>query len=67
MFDIFGIKGAGSAFIIKLEEENISIIDFLNIIKSENTKALNDFAGGINGEKIFIQMKESLSKPISTM
>ena len=65
MFDIFGIKGTGSAFIVKLEEENISIIDFLNIIKSENTKALNDFAGGINGEKIFIQMKEALSKPIS--
>jgi len=64
MFDILGIKGTGSAFIVSMEKENISVIDFFHLIENNEVTKLNKFAGGINGEKIYKQFKEAISKPI---
>lgn len=66
LFDVLGVKGAGDAFISNMETNNISVLDFFEMIARKDVAKLNDFAGGINGEKIFKQMQKALSKPIST-
>ena len=57
MFKIFGIKGAGDSFVSSLENAGITIEDFLEMISNNDEKVLNKYAGGINGEKIYKQMK----------
>lgn len=66
LFDVLGVKGAGDAFISNMETNNISVLDFFEMIARKDVAKLNEFAGGINGEKIFKQMQKALSKPIST-
>ena len=65
MFDVLGIKGAGEAFVSNLEKNNISVLDFLEMCKVNDSKSLCKFAGGINGNKILKQMKDVMNSPIS--
>ena len=65
MFDVFGIKGAGDAFVDKLEYEGIMVGDFLEIVSNNDVKTFNRWAGGINGEKILIQMKNVFKREIT--
>lgn len=65
MFKTFGIKGCGEVFINNLENNDITIEDFLKMCKSNNKKIFNGFAGGINGEKVYAQMQTVLETPIT--
>ena len=65
MFKVFGIKGCGDAFVDNLENEGISVKDFLEMCKGDNPTVLNSFAGGINGEKIYKQMNNIFNKEIT--
>lgn len=65
MFKVFGIKGAGDSFVQNLEDDAVSIADFLAMCADNQIEKLNEFAGGINGEKIHTQMKEVMARPIS--
>lgn len=66
LFDILGVRGAGDAFLLNMEERGIDVEKFLGLIESDNTKTLNELAGGINGEKIYKQMKDALNKEVSS-
>ena len=65
LFKVLGIKGCGDAFVDNLENAGITIEDFLEMCANNNPKCFNTYAGGINGEKIYKQMKDTLSKPTS--
>lgn len=65
MFDVFGIKGAGNVFVSNLEDSGITIEDFLKMCKSNDEKIFNKYAGGINGQKIYKQMKDVMETQIS--
>ena len=65
MFKVFGIKGVGDSFVSKLEDAGITIEDFLEMCKNDDKKILNKYAGGINGEKIYTQMRDAMGKQIS--
>ena len=65
MFKVFGIKGVGDSFVSKLEDVGITIEDFLEMCKNDDKKILNKYAGGINGEKIYTQMRDAMGKQIS--
>lgn len=57
MFKTFGIKLTGDKFVQNLENAGITIEDFLKMCANDNPKVLNKYAGGVNGEKIYQQMK----------
>ena len=57
MFKVFGIKGAGDSFISKIEDAGITVEDFLKMCKGTDKTILNDYAGGVNGEKVYEQMR----------
>lgn len=65
MFEVLGIKGAGPAFINKMEELNLSVEDFLNLCSENREDILCKFAGGINGKKVLIQMQNAMTTPIT--
>lgn len=65
MFKVFGVKGTGEAFINNLEENDITVYDFLNKCKSDKKDCFNVYAGGINGEKIYTQMNNVMNSPIA--
>lgn len=65
MFKVFGIKGAGDSFVSKLEDAGITIEDFLKMCKGDDKKVLNKYAGGVNGEKVYAQMRAVMGKQIS--
>jgi len=65
MFEVFGIKGAGDVFVSKLEDAGITIKDFLEMCKSDDKKVLNKYAGGVNGEKVYKQMRDVMGTQIS--
>lgn len=65
MFKVFDIKGAGDAFVQEMEDCGVSIQDFLEMCKTDNNTILNQYAGGINGEKVLSQMQDIMSRPIS--
>jgi DNA ligase (NAD+) len=65
MFKVFGIKGCGDAFVDNLENAGITVEDFLEMCANKNPKCFNTYAGGINGEKIYKQMREVMGKQIS--
>ena len=65
MFKVFGIKGAGDSFISKVEDAGITVEDFLKMCKGTDKTILNDYAGGVNGEKIYAQMREVTGIQIS--
>ena len=65
MFKVFGIKGAGDSFVSKLEDAGITIEDFLEMCKNDDKKVLNKYAGGVNGEKVYTQMRDVMGKQIS--
>lgn len=56
-FKIFGIKGAGDSFVSKFAEKG-NVKTLLDYCSGGNEKILNEFAGGINGQKIFKQVKD---------
>ena len=65
LFKVFNIKGAGDSFVSSLEDAGITIEDFLEMCNNSNKEILNKYAGGINGEKIYIQMKNAMKTPIT--
>lgn len=65
MFKVFGIKGVGDAFLNNLEKEDISVQSFLEMCRKDDEKVLNKYAGGINGEKVYTQMKNAMGQQIS--
>lgn len=60
LLKVFGIKGAGSAFLDALEGDGKDIFWLLEICGSGKPDSLNRYAGGINGEKILKQIKAVL-------
>ncbi len=65
LFKVLDIKGCGEVFIKNLEENVDSVDDFLEMCSNNDSKILNKYAGGINGEKIYTQMKTALFTPIT--
>lgn len=65
LFGTLGVKGAGGAFISNLEDSGLTYKEFFEMLKTGPSDILNDFAGGVNGEKVFIQMNAALEKPIT--
>lgn len=65
MFGVLGINGAGRSFIAALEEEGIGYPAFFEMLDKGPSDVLNVYAGGINGEKVFIQMNNARKQPIS--
>lgn len=65
LFATFGVKGAGSAFISNLEESGTTYKEFFEMLKNGPQTVLNEFAGGVNGEKVFIQLNRAIKEPIS--
>lgn len=66
LFDILGVRGAGDAFLLNMEERGINVEQFLGLIESGDVITLKLLANGINGEKIYKQMKDALAKEISS-
>lgn len=65
LFGTLDIRGAGTAFVTALEEAGISYKEFFKMLKDGPSDVLNEFAGSINGEKIFIQLNSKLKDPIT--
>lgn len=65
MFKVFDVKGAGDAFIKKLEDEGVQICDFLEMCKGSDATILNKYSGNANGSKIYTQMRTAMSTPIT--
>jgi DNA ligase (NAD+) len=57
MFKTFGIKYTGDKFIQNLEDEGVTIEDFLKMCKGNDKKVLNKYSGNSNGEKVYEQMR----------
>lgn len=62
---VFGIKGAGDSFIKALEDDGKDLKWLINNCYNTDEKVLNTYAGGINGEKIFKQIKSLFAREIS--
>lgn len=65
MFNVLDIKGAGDVFINRLEEEGVTFVEFFKKIDSSSKDILNEYAGGVNGEKVFIQLNNVRKTPIT--
>lgn len=65
LFKVFDVKGAGEAFLKNLEDISLPVEDFFAMCMSEDKSILNQFAGGVNGEKIYAQMREALAQPVT--
>lgn len=65
LFGTLDIRGAGIAFVTALEEAGVSYKEFFKMLKDGPSDVLNEFAGGINGEKVFIQLNSKLKDPIT--
>lgn len=65
MFGVLGINGAGKSFVAALEEEGVGYPAFFKMLENGPSDVLNTYAGGINGEKVFIQMNNIRKQPIS--
>lgn len=65
LFKVFDVKGAGEAFLKNLEEISLPVETFLAMCVGDDKTILNKYAGGVNGEKIYTQMREALAKPIT--
>lgn len=63
MFAIFDIKGCGDAFLENVEQCK-SVKEFLDLV-IEESPAIDQMAGGINGRKIIAQMKTIMNTPIT--
>lgn len=64
-FKVFDVKGAGEAFLKNLEDISLPVEDFLAMCMGNDKTILNQYAGGINGEKIYAQMRDALAQPIT--
>lgn len=64
MFDLLDIKGCGDVFIKNIEDECVSVKDFLDFVL-EDSPIINKWAGGINGRKIVAQMKLAMETPMT--
>lgn len=64
-FKVFDVKGAGEAFLKNLEDISLPVEDFLSMCMGDDSTVLNQYAGGINGEKIYAQMRDALAQPIT--
>lgn len=64
-FKVFDVKGAGEAFLKNLEDISLPVEDFLAMCMGDDKTILNQYAGGINGEKIYAQMREAIAQPIT--
>lgn len=65
LFKVFGVKGAGDAFLKNLEDESLPVEDFLAMCMGDDKSILNKYAGGLNGEKVYAQMRDALAQPIT--
>lgn len=65
MFGVLEINGAGRSFIAELEEAGVGYPAFFEMLAKGPSDVLNTYAGGINGEKVFVQMNNARKKPIS--
>ena len=65
LFKVLNIKGAGDSFITNLEEAGITVEDFFEMCSNDDPTIFNKLAGGINGEKIYIQMKTAMGNKIT--
>lgn len=65
MFATLGVKNAGDAFIQNLEDNGVNFSQFFKMLKDGPKTVLNDFAGGINGEKVYTQMLKVLKELIT--
>ncbi len=65
LFKVFDVKGAGEAFLKNLEDISLPVEDFLGMCVGDDKTILNRYAGGVNGEKIYTQMRDALAKPIT--
>ncbi len=64
-FKVFDVKGAGEAFLKNLEDISLPVEDFLAMCMGDDRTILNKYAGGVNGEKIYAQMREAIAQPIT--
>lgn len=65
LFKVFDVKGAGEAFLKNLEEISLPVEDFLEMCAGDDRTVFNKYAGGVNGEKVYAQMRDALSQPIT--
>lgn len=65
MFKVFGIKGCGEVFVKNLEDAGITVEDFLEMCSNNKKDIFNKYAGGVNGEKIYTQMRNIMSGEIT--
>lgn len=65
LLKVFGVKGAGQAFLDALEKDGKDIFWLLETCRSGKNDSLNGYAGGINGEKILRQIKTVLSSEVT--
>lgn len=65
LFDLLGVKGAGNAFISNLEESGVTYKEFFELLTKGSKDCLNEYAGGINGEKVYIQLNKVRQEPMS--
>ncbi|MCQ2218963.1 MAG: hypothetical protein MJZ33_10885 [Paludibacteraceae bacterium] len=65
LFKVFDVKGAGEAFLKNLEEISLPVEDFLEMCVGDDRTVFNKYAGGVNGEKVYAQMRDALSQPIT--
>lgn len=65
LFKVLNIKGAGDSFITNLEEAGITVEDFFEMCSNDDPTIFNKLAGGINGEKIYTQMKTAMGNKIT--
>lgn len=62
VFDILNIKAAGPSFIKTYVAQNKNLFDLLSDVKDKPKEVFNEVAGGINGEKIYKQLKPYIDK-----
>lgn len=62
---IFDIKYIGESFVEKIEKAEITFEDFIKMASGNNKEVFNKYSGGVNGVKIYEQIKNIFNTPIS--
>lgn len=65
LFKVFDVKGAGEAFLKNLEDISLPVEDFLAMCVGDDRTVFNRYAGGVNGEKVYLQMRDALAQPVT--
>ena len=65
LFGTLDIRGAGNAFVAALEESGTSYKEFFEMLTKGPKDVFNEFAGGVNGEKVYVQLNKAIKEPIT--